>query len=79
MGVQQELSEANRGRKENLVIRDEEGPEGSLLAEAADSLSAAFDAIDGTVAQSMQDVASFFGAGEDTQDVVATTPPKKVV
>ena len=43
MGLQQELSDAERERKANLVLRDEEGTEATLVEQAADSMSSAFE------------------------------------
>merc|ERR1711907_448914 len=58
MGVQQELNEAQRERKENIVIRDGEGEEESLVEQAADSLSSAFDDFESALSDGMD---SLFG------------------
>mmetsp|Transcript_102036 Transcript_102036/g.176993 ORF Transcript_102036/g.176993 Transcript_102036/m.176993 type:complete len:93 (-) Transcript_102036:144-422(-) len=81
MGVQQELSEANRGRKENLVMRDAVGEdEGTLVDQAAEALSSAFDAFDGALAQGMEGVGSFLGVSStEAEAPVVQTPAKKKV
>mmetsp|Transcript_6998 Transcript_6998/g.12033 ORF Transcript_6998/g.12033 Transcript_6998/m.12033 type:complete len:92 (-) Transcript_6998:87-362(-) len=80
MGVQQELSEANRGRKANLVMRDEVGDdEGSLVDQAAEAVSSALDAFDGALAQGMQGVGSFLGVSSTEAEVPEVPAPKKKV
>merc|ERR1712113_1311664 len=53
MGLQQELNEASRERKANLVLRDEEGEENGLVEQAADQLSSAFDSFENSLSQGL--------------------------
>eukprot|EP00427_Karlodinium_veneficum_P013132 CAMPEP_0169074442 /NCGR_PEP_ID=MMETSP1015-20121227/7278_1 /TAXON_ID=342587 /ORGANISM="Karlodinium micrum, Strain CCMP2283" /LENGTH=71 /DNA_ID=CAMNT_0009133761 /DNA_START=75 /DNA_END=290 /DNA_ORIENTATION=+ len=54
MGLQRELQE--RECKDNLVIRDEEGEEASILTQAADSLSSAFESFEASLSQGMESI-----------------------
>merc|ERR1712054_700333 len=71
MGVQQELRDASAERKENLVIREEDGQEGSLVEQAADSMSSAFQSFEDALSEG---ISSIFGSSEEA----APVPGKKV-
>eukprot|EP00427_Karlodinium_veneficum_P015964 CAMPEP_0169129286 /NCGR_PEP_ID=MMETSP1015-20121227/37044_1 /TAXON_ID=342587 /ORGANISM="Karlodinium micrum, Strain CCMP2283" /LENGTH=67 /DNA_ID=CAMNT_0009193293 /DNA_START=99 /DNA_END=302 /DNA_ORIENTATION=+ len=63
MGLQQELNE----RKPDLVIREESGTDDSLLSQAADSLSCAFESFESSIADGMN---SMFGPSEVVPEAV---------
>mmetsp|Transcript_25884 Transcript_25884/g.40960 ORF Transcript_25884/g.40960 Transcript_25884/m.40960 type:complete len:84 (-) Transcript_25884:110-361(-) len=56
MGLQQELNEANGDRKAGLVIREDGANETSLLGQAADSLSSAFESFEASLSNGMASV-----------------------
>merc|ERR1711988_2088365 len=76
MGVQQELDEAQRERKANLVIREEEGEDSALVEQAADSLSSAFEGFESALSDG---VSCLFGALSASDAAPADTTAKKVV
>merc|ERR1712205_281195 len=69
MGVQQELSEAKRERKENLVIRDEESGEEALVEQAADSLSSVFEGLESAMSETVD---SLFGTSSAAEAMPVT-------
>ena len=69
LGVQQELSDAQREHKANLVIRDEETQEATLVEQAADSLSSAFESFEDALSSAFGSLE--LGASADSVGTVA--------
>merc|ERR1712107_124076 len=54
MGLQKELEEANAERKPDLVLREASQEESNLVAQAADSLSSAFESFESALGSMFQ-------------------------
>mmetsp|Transcript_117237 Transcript_117237/g.378342 ORF Transcript_117237/g.378342 Transcript_117237/m.378342 type:complete len:89 (-) Transcript_117237:99-365(-) len=77
VGLQQEMKEANRDRKANLIIRDDEGQgsSSSMVEEAAEHLSSVFDSFEGAVSKG---IGSLLGTSQEAAPAAVPAKVKKV-